>query len=418
MSARYKISNKNIYGFKTNIYQMFLLIPVIWILTFLIEFGLGPILYKGYQKDVTPEEGAAGTEAGSDIPVAGSIADMEQMGTFTLITEGVVINHDTFRAGEEVYHYIKLPSGEKVIAHINKKAILETDEAGFYRLPAGGWREWEAPEEAMIYKNLVTDHYVDMYGDYVPVLEEAAYTRTLGSAASAWLYVIAAVLYRVIGVRRKRFAPALFWKRDPLLPRNDMECWCASTFAVWAHSFAMLEGWPLVTGVHGSRKVLSNFRKVALGEQWDIRNRQDGIQTVHELVERHAGRLDTEYPGWDLCRATQLLGMMYLVKMIDRDEMDREFSKAGKVIQQQFSSWDEMAESYLGGYQAWLVRSGNQEAAQYTERRRNIFRRLKADLNGPYSVPWRTDLTWTPGSSKGERTVLKRILSNYRAQGV
>lgn len=418
MSARYKISNKNIYGFKTNIYQMFLLIPVIWILTFLIEFGLGPILYKGYQKDVTPEEGAAGTEAGSDIPVAGSIADMEQMGTFTLITKGVVINHDTFRAGEEVYHYIKLPSGEKVIAHINKKAILETDEAGFYRLPAGVWREWEAPEEAMIYKNLVTDHYVDMYGDYVPVLEEAAYTRTLGSAASAWLYVIAAVLYRVIGVRRKRFAPALFWKRDPLLPRNDMECWCASTFAVWAHSFAMLEGWPLVTGVHGSRKVLSNFRKVALGEQWDIRNRQDGIQTVHELVERHAGRLDTEYPGWDLCRATQLLGMMYLVKMIDRDEMDREFSKAGKVIQQQFSSWDEMAESYLGGYQAWLVRSGNQEAAQYTERRRNIFRRLKADLNGPYSVPWRTDLTWTPGSSKGERTVLKRILSNYRAQGV
>lgn len=418
MSARYKISNKNIYGFKTNIYQMFLLIPVIWILTFLIEFGLGPILYKGYQKDVTPEEGAAGTEAGSDIPVAGSIADMEQMGTFTLITKGVVINHDTFRAGEEVYHYIKLPSGEKVIAHINKKAILETDEAGFYRLPAGVWREWEAPEEAMIYKNLVTDHYVDMYGDYVPVLEEAAYTRTLGSAASAWLYVIAAVLYRVIGVRRKRFAPALFWKRDPLLPRNDMECWCASTFAVWAHSFAMLEGWPLVTGVHGSRKVLSNFRKVALGEQWDIRNRQDGIQTVHELVERHAGRLDTEYPGWDLCRATQLLGMMYLVKMIDRDEMDREFSKAGKVIQQQFSSWDEMAESYLGGYQAWLVRSGNQEAAQYTERRRNIFRRLKADLNGPYSVPWRTDLTWTPGSGKGERTVLKRILSNYRAQGV
>ena len=418
MSARYKISNKNIYGFKTNIYQMFLLIPVIWILTFQIEFGLGPILYKGYQKDVTPEEGAAGTEAGSDIPVAGSIADMEQMGTFTLITEGVVINHDTFRAGEEVYHYIKLPSGEKVIAHINKKAILETDEAGFYRLPAGVWREWEAPEEAMIYKNLVTDHYVDMYGDYVPVLEEAAYTRTLGSAASAWLYVIAAVLYRVIGVRRKRFAPALFWKRDPLLPRNDMECWCASTFAVWANSFAMLEGWPLVTGVHGSRKVLSNFRKVALGEQWDIRNRQDGIQTVHELVERHAGRLDTEYPGWDLCRATQLLGMMYLVKMIDRDEMDREFSKAGKVIQQQFSSWDEMAESYLGGYQAWLVRSGNQEAAQYTERRRNIFRRLKADLNGPYSVPWRTDLTWTPGSGKGERTVLKRILSNYRAQGV
>ena len=230
--------------------------------------------------------------------------------------------------------------------------------------------------------------------------------------------MITVVLYRVIGVRRKRFAPALFWKRDPLLPRNDMECWCASTFAIWAHSFSMLEGWPLVTGVHGNRKAVANFKKVSLGEQWDIKNRQDGIQTVHELVERHAGRLDTMYAGWDLCRATQLLGMMYLVKMIDRDEMDREFSATGKVIQQQFSSWDEMAESYLEGYQAWLERSGNQGAAQYAERRRNIFRQLKANINGPYSVPWRTDLTWMPGNGKGERTAVKRILSNYRPQGV
>ncbi len=412
--ARYKISNKNIYGFKDNMYQMFLLIPVVWILTLLVEFGLGPILYIGYQKNVTLEEGEAGTEAGPDVPVAKSVADMEQMETFTLITKGAVVNYDDFRVGDELYHYITLPSGEKVFAHINKKAIQETDELGIYRLPTGVWKEWEAPEEALIYKNHVTDHYIDMYGDFVPVLSEDTYTRTLGSAASAWLCIIVIVLYRVIGVRKGRFAPALFWKSDPLLPKNDMECWCASTFAIWAHSFSMLEGWPLVTGVHRNRKAVANFKNVALGEQWEIKNRQDGIQTVHELVEKHAGRLDTMYAGWDLCRATQLLGMMYMVKMIDREEMDREFSAAGKVIQQQFSSWDEMAESYLGGYQAWLERCGNQDAVQYTERRRAIFKKLKANINGPYSVPWRTDLTWMPGNGKGERTVVKRILSNYR----
>ena len=406
-STRYKMSNKNIYGFKDNMYQTFLLIPLIMALTFLVEFCLGPLIYKAYQKDVTLEENAVGNEAGADIPVAASIQDMENLDTFTLLIKGVVINNDTVRSGDEIYHRVTLPSGEKVIAHINKKAIQETDEPGLYRMPAGIWKQWEPPAEIMVFEDYLaaTDHYVDMYGDYAPVLTESAYTRALGSAASAWIFVIILLLYRVIGVRRWRFAPALFWKRDPLLPRNDLECWCASTFAIWAHSFSMLEGWPLVTGVHGSRKATANFRNVALGEQWDIHNRQEGLATVHELVERHAGRIDTMYAGWDLCRATQLLGMMYLVKMIDREELDQEFSRTGRIMQQQFHSWDEMADSYLGGYEAWLTRTGQADAAQYAAKRRNIFLELKA--------PWQTNLMWTPGS-KGEQTVVKRVLSRYR----
>lgn len=414
-STRYKMSNKNIYGFKDNMYQTFLLIPLIMALTFLVEFCLGPLIYKVYQKDVNLEENAVGNEAGADIPVAASIQDMENLDTFTLLIKGVVINNDTVRSGDEIYHRVTLPSGEKVIAHINKKAIQETDEPGLYRMPAGIWKQWEPPAEIMVFEDYLaaTDHYVDMYGDYAPVLTESAYTRALGSAASAWIFVIILLLYRVIGVRRWRFAPALFWKRDPLLPRNDLECWCASTFAIWAHSFSILEGWPLVTGVHGSRKATANFRNVALGEQWDIHNRQEGLATVHELVERHAGRIDTMYAGWDLCRATQLLGMMYLVKMIDREELDQEFSRTGRIMQQQFHSWDEMADSYLGGYEAWLTRTGQADAAQYAARRRNIFLELKANPDGPYSVPWQTNLMWTPGS-KGEQTVVKRVLSRYR----
>lgn len=417
-STRYKISDKNIYGFRTNIYHLFLLIPVIMVVALLLEFGLGPLFYKIYQKSAALEEGEVGNEAGKEIPVAESIEDMEGFGTFTLITDGAVINYDTVRVGEQIYHRIQLPSGEKVIAHINRKAIMNTDEAGVYRMPIGVWKEWEPPEEILVYEKFLaaTDHYVDMYGDYMLVLAEANYSRALGRMASAWVYVIVVVLYRVIGVRRQRFAPAIFWKRDPLLPRNDLECWCASTFAIWAHSFAMLEGWPLVTGVHGSRKVIANFKNVALGEQWGIRNRQEGLEIIHELVEKHAGRFDTVYAGWDLCRATQLLGMMYLVKMIDREELDLEFGKTGRVIQQQFSSWDEMAESYLGGYEAWMSRVDSPAAAQNAAaRRRNIFMRLKENPDGPYSVPWRTDLTWVPGSGKkGECLVVKKVLSRYR----
>ena len=416
MSATgYKLSNKNIYGFRTNMYQMMLLlIPLLIVLALLAEFVLGPVLYGFYQKDVTVEKGAAGSEAGAEVQVAESIADMERLETFTLITKGAVINYDTVRSGDRIYHRLRLPSGEPVIAHINKKAIQDTDEPGLYRLPTGVWREWEPPAEILVYQELLaaTDYYVDMYGDYVPVLSQGDYGTALGRIASVWLFIIAIFLYRVIGVRRWRFAPAVFWRRDPLLPKDDTELWCASTFAIWAHSFPMLEGWPLVTGVHGSRKAVANFRRTALGEQWDIHDRQGGLQTVHELTEKHAGRFDTPCAGWDLCRATQLLGMMYLVKMIDREELDAEFVRAGRVIQQRFHSWDEMAESYLEGYEAWLKRIGEQNAAQYAARRRAIFRQLKENPDGPYSVPWKTNLTSIPGS--GERTVLKKVLFRYR----
>ena len=396
--------------------MMLLLIPLLIVLALLAEFVLGPVLYGFYQKDVTVEKGAAGSEAGAEVQVAESMADMERLETFTLITKGAVINYDTVRSGDRIYHRLRLPSGELVIAHINKKAIQDTDEPGLYRLPTGVWREWEPPAEILVYQELLaaTDYYVDMYGDYVPVLSQGDYGTALGRIASVWLFIIAIFLYRVIGVRRWRFAPAVFWRRDPLLPKDDTELWCASTFAIWAHSFTILEGWPLVTGAHGSRKVRSSFQNVVLREQWGIHNRQDGIATVHELTEKHAGRFDTAYAAWDLCRAVQLLGIMYLVKMIDREELDREFSRTGKILQQLFHSWDEMADSYLEGYNAWLERCGEQNAAQLTARRKNIFEALKSNPDGPYSVPWNTDLTWMPGTGRGERQTVRRVLSRYR----
>lgn len=67
-------------------------------------------------------------------PPAASIADMERLTEgFTFLTNGTVLNHDTVRAGETVYHYITLESGEKVFARINKKALTETGAVGIYR---------------------------------------------------------------------------------------------------------------------------------------------------------------------------------------------------------------------------------------------------------------------------------------------
>ena len=121
--------------------------------------------------------------------MAQSISDMEDMETFTLIIKGVVINYDTVRSGDTIYHRIQLPSGEKVIAHINRKAIVKTDEPGVYRMPAGVWREWTPPEEIMGFEDYlaVTNYYVDMYGDYVPVLSQSDYgTDRIGLHPELW----------------------------------------------------------------------------------------------------------------------------------------------------------------------------------------------------------------------------------------
>lgn len=412
--ARYKVSNKNIYGLKSGMFATLgICILVAMALALVVEFFIAPLFYAGYVNKNTVPEGAAGSPSAAETPVAASIADMERMTEgFTFYTSGTVLKYDTVRVGEVIYHRITLDSGERVIARINRKALTETDQVGIYRLPVGVWREWDPPEEVLIFKLADTGHYIDMYASYTAIASPAVFGHVIGGSAVVWMYFLFLLVFRVVGVRRWRFAPALLASRDPLLPRNDLECWCAATFAIWSHSFDGMEGFPLITGVRGTRGQVKRFRD-SLAGQWDIHNKKEGLQTVHELTNEWAGVLDARESGWDLCRATQLLGMMYLVGMLTRDELDQEFSRAGRVIQRSFTSWDGLVESYLEGFKAWVARTGR-DAEGNMAFRRGIYERLKRQGFSPYSIPWDTDLNWLPGVSGGERTVTKQLLRHYR----
>ena len=413
--ARYKVSDKNIYGLKSGLLATLgICIPAAITLALIAGFFIAPLFYDGYVKRNTVPEGAAGSASTERTPTASSIADMERLTEgFTFFASGTVLNHDTARAGGAIYHYITLESGEKVFARINRKALTDTERVGIYRLPVGVWREWTLPEELSAYTGMTeTSRYIDMYGDYTAIASPAEFEYAIGRGASAWIFILLLPTIRIIGVRRRRFAPALLAFRDPLLPRNDLECWCAAAFALWSHSFEGMEGFPLITGARGTRKQVRIFRN-SLAEQWDIHNKEEGLQTVHELTDEWAGALDMREGGWDLCRAVQLLGMMYLVGMLDRGELDREFSRAGRVIQRGFSSWDELVESYLAGFRAWVARTGR-DAEGNTAFRRGIYERLKRQSFSPYSIPWNTDLSWLPGVSGGERAFTKQLLRNYR----
>lgn len=414
--ARYKVSGKNIYGLRARPLLTFgICIPVVIVAALIVEFFIAPVFYAGYAQRRTLPEGAVGQCSAEDTPLAASIADMERLPDgFTFYTSGTVLNHDTVRAGEVAYHLISLDSGERVVARINKKALTDTERVGIYRLPVGVWRPWTPPEEVLIFSGLLADtgHYIDMYGNYRPVASPQAYGHALGSKVQVWMFVLFLAVFRVVGVRRWRFAPMLLASRDPLLPRNDLECWCAATFAIWSRSFEGMEGFPLITGARGTRRQVRRFRE-SLAGQWEIRSREEGLKTVHELTGKWAGVPDARASGWDLCRATQLLGMMYLVGMLARDELDQEFSRAGRVIQRSFSSWEGLADSYLEGFRAWAGRSGYDGERSMAVRRR-VYERLKGQSCSPYSIPWNTDLSWLPGVSGGERTFTKELMKRYR----
>ncbi len=434
--ARYQIPTRNDYGYRTGIYQSFFVsLAVTLALVLFINHFLSPIAYRQYRKERALPAGSVGAAADDSVPVAQSIDDLERLERFTINTVGSVLNYDDFTAEDgTVYHYLTLPSGETIYARINRKALTQLEEAGHYRLPVGCWREWPGEPPGLVtemanriangenaayyaekfgedYPRRAASRYVDMYGDYRPVLSEADYIDNLNHGLVGILTILTFLGYSILRNLLGQTAPIFWASKDRLLPKNDLECWCASTFAIWSFSFPALEGWPLVTGGHRTARRVRMTRR-SLREQWGIQGKEDGLNVVRQDLTdswaRETGLLDGTCAGWDLCRATQLLGMMHLAGYIDRATLDVEFSRAGRVIQQRFSGWDALTDSYLLGCAQWLGREYH--------KRRDILLDLRATPYGPYSIPWRTDLTWAPDGSSGDDTAIREILRNYRVR--
>ena len=105
--ARYKVSNRNIYGFNTRPLLTFgICIPLIMAFGLAVSFWVAPLFYEGYVAKYTVAEGAPGHASAADTPAASSIADMERLSDgFTFQTTGTVLNYDKVRVGEAIYHF-------------------------------------------------------------------------------------------------------------------------------------------------------------------------------------------------------------------------------------------------------------------------------------------------------------------------
>lgn len=99
-----------------------------------------------------------------------------------------------------------------------------------------------------------------------------------------------------------------------------------------------------------------------------------------DYIKYGAGAID----GWDYCRAASLCGWYYIAGYYTEQEALDKSLEIAQTIQKRFSSWDEMMDSYLRGYEYWAYESG--------DTRREVYEDIKTRDNSPYLLDWNLPL--------------------------
>ena len=106
----------------------------------------------------------------------------------------------------------------------------------------------------------------------------------------------------------------------------------------------------------------------------------------------HEG-LDADYmAAWDLCRVNQLYADFYILGYMTYEEAMDASLENSLVLQKLYSSWEEMVDGYMLGFQFWSRDSASKEDSPTKERYR-YYEMLKGSDDSPYELDWNMELT-------------------------
>ncbi|WOO38129.1 DUF1266 domain-containing protein [Anaerocolumna sp. AGMB13020] len=157
--------------------------------------------------------------------------------------------------------------------------------------------------------------------------------------------------------------------------------------------------WLLEEGGHNAELLeeykensLSEYTREELIEVLSVSSYTDNDRAYYlGLYDAVANYSDNAILAWDLSRAMQLSAWYYLAGYYTYEEaMDKSLAIA-KSLQKAYGSWDEMADSYLYGYQYW---SGDDMSDETSESfaRYQIYQELVKQTDSPYSIDWNYEL--------------------------
>ena len=134
-------------------------------------------LYPVYMESLALDKGDVGAAPTADTPEAFSTEDFAKMDTF--YTEGRL--RDSYETIDgKIYYELDLKNGENVMVRVDWDST-EILEPQLRRMPVGRWVQM-TPEQVAQVKSpflTVTDHYVDMKGDFDRIMTSGEFSTGL-----------------------------------------------------------------------------------------------------------------------------------------------------------------------------------------------------------------------------------------------
>lgn len=168
------------------------------------------------------------------------------------------------------------------------------------------------------------------------------------------------------------------------IPQNDAERWTVGVYALWSEYCG--GSYKYFGGYEKNRSNASMVRGV-LNRDWVVSGKESLLDMVDYILKeenREAG--EEEKRAFDYGCAGNMLARGYIGGYLTKEELMAESAKVAKAIRAHYNSWQEYAQQYITGVG---MESG---VADKQEKFREIYERLVAIPNGPYTVKWDTPL--------------------------
>lgn len=177
------------------------------------------------------------------------------------------------------------------------------------------------------------------------------------------------------------------WDKSPILEENhvccDYERWLLASYSLYVAADPYHNGDFAYAGGFERTVYQRTIAREVLEDPWEIKTRAELLDTVRHLIETGRARKD----GWQLGRAPMVLGFGYTAELISRAEMLQYSLDAALAIQQTFSGWQALFDSYLESYAAWV------KSKPVAARRRQVYRELLKNPASPLNTtPFQADL--------------------------
>lgn len=141
------------------------------------------------------------------------------------------------------------------------------------------------------------------------------------------------------------------------------------------------------------RDIEAELSGLNLSELENIMKKEQDISQIVKFYIKNKDKLkDKGLIAWDYCRITQITGWSYVAGYISIEEAYDILIDAAKVLQKTYSSWEDMSEHYMLGFEFWSGQDRNNEKTE-AYKRHQLNQKILKDEKSPFiTLPWNLNL--------------------------